>query len=365
MNNSYKNVPVAAILATCLDEIRAGQMTKEECLLLYPVYRDELSDLLETAKTIETIPLVSPRPAFRQSAKVDLLNKLRPLKNQNFLERIRYTLKISMLTGQPKNTYTWATAILIIVLFIFTGTGVTYASASALPGELLYGVKTTVENVRLIFSGDENDVRLFTEYSQTRLEEIEQLLDRGNNVAVHLAVLRYKQDVNGLVQTMARLTLVPGDRYAFYLAERDRLYLENMQTLDGILKKAPEETKPIILQAILVTGEMKIDQPSDSNPPDITDLTSGLGEPDDQDETPGSKNPEDQGAPADGAGLGEISDNYLNSNSSSGGNAQQTVQPAVTQQPENKDNSENGNQPDSAGQPEEPNGNPNKRGPGH
>ncbi|MEK7807449.1 MAG: DUF5667 domain-containing protein [Chloroflexota bacterium] len=67
--------------------------------------------------------------------------------------------------------------IAVAILFSAAMGGTVYASNDAMPGDALYGVKQTVENIRLAASP--NDPALQLEIANARLSETEKLLDAG------------------------------------------------------------------------------------------------------------------------------------------------------------------------------------------
>ena len=67
--------------------------------------------------------------------------------------------------------------IAVAILFSAAMGGTVYASNDAMPGDALYGIKQTVENIRLAASP--NDPALQLEIANARLSETEKLLDAG------------------------------------------------------------------------------------------------------------------------------------------------------------------------------------------
>jgi hypothetical protein len=68
------------------------------------------------------------------------------------------------------------------LLFFFSGTGLVRASAGALPGDNLYPVKRTWEDVRLLLVfNPESREELEGEFEQERLHEIDELLAEGRH----------------------------------------------------------------------------------------------------------------------------------------------------------------------------------------
>ena len=67
----------------------------------------------------------------------------------------------------------------VVIFILISGSGVIFAAEQSLPGENLYGVKLTVEKVRLQnpFLAPEGKEELLFNFAQTRVEEMEQLVE--------------------------------------------------------------------------------------------------------------------------------------------------------------------------------------------
>ena len=63
------------IIANCIDEIRAGKCTLEDCLARYPDLSDELRPLLKIAIDIQP-ERVTSSPEFKQRARIRLLEAM-------------------------------------------------------------------------------------------------------------------------------------------------------------------------------------------------------------------------------------------------------------------------------------------------
>ncbi|NPA05815.1 MAG: hypothetical protein GXO54_00190 [Chloroflexi bacterium] len=193
------------LLAQCLDEIKAGRRTFEECLAAYPAHRDELEPLLALALDLQRLPDPEPSPSFRRNAKIRLMNRIRAEQDRMAAVVATPTVENSSAksvtrgwwrrfwgwtTASPQSqpgrrtAMIWAVVFAVVALFIGGG-GVVYAAQDALPGEPLYSVKETVEEVQLLLADPVEDVQLHLDFAARRLEEAQQLLQEGR---VDLAV---------------------------------------------------------------------------------------------------------------------------------------------------------------------------------
>ncbi|RMG78291.1 MAG: hypothetical protein D6712_21705, partial [Chloroflexi bacterium] len=161
-----------AVLDTCIDAVLSGAADIDACLQRYPAYADELR------RDLQLILLTSglDAPAMPQEA-VDALDArlqaefrqhYRPQQQQNRVILFnRLALPMSKLA---------AGLILAFMVMFTSGAGVVAASADALPGDALYGVKRLWESIILFFAnliGRFEDAYL--QIAQTRLDEVVRL----------------------------------------------------------------------------------------------------------------------------------------------------------------------------------------------
>jgi hypothetical protein len=165
---------VEDILAECIEDIRAGRTTLEECLARYASMRTQLEPLLRLALSIRKPPSFAPSTAFKVRTRVRLMDYIHDNRQRKpWYSSIGENLARGWRAGWLKT----ASIVLVIVLFLSaSGTGTAYASQESLPGDVLYPVKKATESIRRTFTFD-NDEQLNLELSlaDTRLEEMEVL----------------------------------------------------------------------------------------------------------------------------------------------------------------------------------------------
>jgi hypothetical protein len=134
------------ILVECIDAVRQGRSTVEDCLRRYPELGSELKSMLELAQAIKPAS-VSPTPEFR-----------RHLRNRLFEETATAKAKTAKETGRGWFISVWsvraaATSLLAFVV-VAGGAGSVYAAQSSLPGDGLYPVKIGVEKIQVAVTRD-------------------------------------------------------------------------------------------------------------------------------------------------------------------------------------------------------------------
>ena len=163
-------------LNDCVERLASGESI-QTCLDRYPTYADELRPLLEvSASTIRAADDLQPDPSARQ---------------RNFQ---RFAQAAAQASGHRERRKPWwqnylrlapiarpALVGLMAVVIMATGVGATTAASSnSVPGEPLYWVKTTKENVESrLPRSDESRANYEAKLAQVRGDEINELILRG------------------------------------------------------------------------------------------------------------------------------------------------------------------------------------------
>jgi hypothetical protein len=160
-------------LIECLDALAQGESV-ERILARYPQDAAQLRPLLQTAVGLPTLRM-EPSEAVKMRARQKFLAQAAAL---------RIPAKRQGWAFLPRFATGFVAAALVAVVL---STGAVAASGSSLPGDPLYGLKRTVENVQLGTTGspvvrDE----LQREFEQRRRDEANRLLDAGRESEVEL-----------------------------------------------------------------------------------------------------------------------------------------------------------------------------------
>lgn len=161
---------LAQELEACLEGLRAGR-TLDDLLSTYPADAASLRELLNVASRLQELPEALPASAFRRGARGRFLSEI----------EARDTQGLSLGThGLHWRTAFALSIVAVFLLSLFVGSGLTVASAEALPGDPLYGVKIASEAVILALPqtpGSRAELELT--YAERRLNEIHTLAARG------------------------------------------------------------------------------------------------------------------------------------------------------------------------------------------
>jgi hypothetical protein len=121
-----------------------------------------------------------------------------------------------------------STAVLLITVIVFAG--LIIAARRSLPGDPLYALKLTTEDVQLVYTGHDGELGLHEHFAGERVEEIQGLLDDGAGVPNSLlsaldhetlVLLQYLEEMHG------------DEQYDFALRLRD-LSADALDTLERV-----------------------------------------------------------------------------------------------------------------------------------
>jgi hypothetical protein len=168
----------------------------------------------------------------------------------------RWKEKWIMATPRFRTVFTLAAAFVTLVVFMFGGAGMTaYASQSALPGDALYGVKTSVEQTRVSLARDAADrAQLNLAFAERRLDEIARLIAGGRYADIATAVQEYEKYVQSAIAALE--TVAAGDptgaqELASQVAGLLKRYAE---TLGGMVNALPDAARNEVERAIQVSN---------------------------------------------------------------------------------------------------------------
>jgi len=173
MNKLYEALEV------CLNEIEQGADVNT-VLSRYPELADELRPILETSMKAKKMAVPAPSQ--------DVLRR-------NRAKLLQHASDIRERKSAPASHRIWSVPLrralvsLVVVIVLFaSSTGLVRASSNTLPGDNLYPVKRTWEDVLLFFTFDTNKREaLELEHENERLDELQELFAEGRSANVDFA----------------------------------------------------------------------------------------------------------------------------------------------------------------------------------
>ncbi len=198
-------IDILDILETCLQEIENGADV-DAVLRSHPHLAAELRPILNASLMARAhgAAVADPSPEAVRRGRAKVLQHAAQMREAKVAPRKRAIPIFQRL----------AIAFTLATLFLSSGTGLVRASSSALPGENLYPVKLTWENLRLFFAFNQG-VRetLVHSFRNERLHEVNELLLSGRHETIQFAGIYMEVNgvtyVSGIRVTILDTSLLP------------------------------------------------------------------------------------------------------------------------------------------------------------
>ena len=192
MNDLYEALEI------CLQELEQGADI-ETVLSRYPDFADELRPILEGSIHARSMAIVPP------SAEVVRRNRSKVLQHAAQMRGAKSSS--SQRIGFASLRRIAVTLAVIAVLFV-SGTGLVSAASTTLPGDNLYPVKRTWEDVLLWFTFDaQARETLEIEHENERLYELKELFAKGRSVEVDFSGTVTSQNQNEWIVNGVRVVI--------------------------------------------------------------------------------------------------------------------------------------------------------------
>lgn len=226
-----------------LEIVLHGEST-EEFLEQHPDSATELRSLLSLASQVRDAVAVEPRPEARAAALEHMLASAQAQSSSPYFW-------LRALISLPRAFSAAAASLLLLVL---TSAGALVASASALPGEPLYPVKTGVEHIQLAIILDEGArAQTYAALATRRTNEIAELNRQGRPVLPE-TVTALSQQTSAAVTGMEAVAAKeePGDAETLGQTLVD-LTNRQQEVLSTVAATAPDAAKPALRKALEVS----------------------------------------------------------------------------------------------------------------
>jgi hypothetical protein len=235
MNKLYEALEV------CLNEVEQGADV-DTVLFRYPELADELRPILEAS--VKAMEMAAPAP----SDEVIKRNRAKLIQHASEM-RDRKAAPISRRVWSVPLRRTLVMLLVLALLFV-SGTNLVRAASTTLPGDSLYPVKRTWEDVLLLFTFDMNKrEELEFEHENERLEELHELFAEGRYAEVDFAGYVTRQSgtewrVSGITVLISSQTRLPDEQVVIGAAVRVRGQIQsNMSVMAERIQLLPPNSK--------------------------------------------------------------------------------------------------------------------------
>jgi len=269
----------------CLKISKEQGLSIQDCAARYPQYEKELVEILGLVTSLKVLDQLSPRTQFVENAKQRLVAKL-PDRNVSYGERTRPIRRKRQLKLSWDFRFIRIAVVVVFVMLALTG-GTAYAADYAEPGDFLYGLDLTLEQIQLnLASNPEVAAKIRLDIAAERLVEAENKFNEGDVNNGDIALDAYENEMAALAEMVDSVSGIEQEKLAELVSTaRSR----HQEVLIDLLSKVPEPAREGIRRAIDASSKSKKETPQ--GPPE--DLPKGPPE----DKTTGPS--EDKGKPND------------------------------------------------------------------
>lgn len=227
-------------LQSCLDLIRGGRESVDSVVARYPEFADDLRAQLEIALWLSTSSTaLDPRPGFVSASRHRLVSKIQQEQQPVMATPLTWGERLQQFLSVQKVAPVAFVFILMLALFV-SGTVVS-ASQKSLPGDDLYTVKRTLEQIALATSLDEvNDAELQIQFVENRLSEVQALIVEERYEEVAESIDEYEEQVSKTLEIIN--TVSDQDRFLAYdlAVQLDGILAEQKSILAVLSKNTPD-----------------------------------------------------------------------------------------------------------------------------
>jgi uncharacterized membrane protein YgcG len=215
---------LSEILEICLNEIENGADV-DSVLFRYPEYADELRPILEASVKAKDLAVpVPPSDVVRRNRAKVLQHaaQMREAKARSSRRMWSVPLRRALVT-------------LVVIGILFISTRLVSAASTTVPGDNLYPVKRTWEDVLILFTfNTQSRAALEVEHENERLTELTEVFAQGRSVEVDFSGLVTRQNgnvwlVSGIPVAVSAQTELPSQP----IAVGDAIHVEGATQQDG------------------------------------------------------------------------------------------------------------------------------------
>ncbi len=258
------SLPIEIVLDRSLRAIREKSYSIEDCLAHYPAHKAELEPLLILVLRLQSARTLEAPAEFRNVALARMNNLInsrpRPTKKRARAKLASFGNGFGFSMASPKNRFSFKFAIIAgfsLFILLAASAGAVYAASNALPGNVFYPFKNTVEMAQLAISPDViGDATLYLNFSQQRLEETEVLLRTQQFGEAKFSLIDYQVDASNTLETLGKNSLLTDKQRIDFAHLTIETYSHNKAHLLVFLSQTPEIVRPSVEGALNLTNQV-------------------------------------------------------------------------------------------------------------
>ncbi len=169
---------IEKIIYKCLFLMEKGH-SLDECINKFEDHRDEISEYFKTIKNIKSLEVVMPEKDYRKNSLAQVIGEAKRRENISSEKAASAAaMKWDMSTAKKRLILRPAMIFLVfLVLSTFSFAGTLFASQETVPGQVLYPLKRSFEDFKLIVYPENKKDGLHFQFLNNRIYEANTLLE--------------------------------------------------------------------------------------------------------------------------------------------------------------------------------------------
>ncbi len=216
------------ILESVLNRILIQGESLESAISDFSENQEQLRIDLDTALWFNQIGnQLSPRPGFVTSSRNYLVTNLNEISvgNRNFDKKHAF-----------KNIFQPQWVLTIFIAFVFILGSLVAGMDQAVPGDLLYSVKTAMQDFRLFLTVDaEKEANLYRLYAQEHLIACARAVSQGRSNDAEFALWNYERYIAGMSRSVQKISKSSLSNSDWELWDVSRIYLQDIEIFKVLL----------------------------------------------------------------------------------------------------------------------------------
>ncbi|MCL4459443.1 MAG: DUF5667 domain-containing protein [Chloroflexi bacterium] len=238
---------VEGVLAEALEELGKGHKNIEEISAEYAVLGADLAPLLRLALELHYPKDVEPSPQFKRLARARLMQRIcaEPVTRWSLLRYLNWESPIKI---RRMSMPALIVAIILAITVMASG-GTAVAAQGSLPGDPLYTVKTSLEQLQLgLAPSAEAKAQVYEELAAKRLSELAKSIQLGRSEAAGDLAEQYRRNVDKAVGLLVE-DEAEGKDVTVPLARLQENLARQQSALARVMESAPAEARSSLERA--------------------------------------------------------------------------------------------------------------------
>lgn len=231
---------ISQIIEEGLEAVLSGEETLESFIAQHPEHAAAIRAELELAVMLVSYKeQVKPRAGYLPASRKRLLTRIQQEASERGAKR-----SLLGFNWSRRLVFQLSAALIVLIIFLSGTGGVVAMAQSALPGDSLYAIKRTSEQVAYTFTLDEvNRVAVSTAFAERRIIEAEALMEKEDYREVPSTIQTYEQQIGQAVTLLEKVNDNRREEKKVVAESLKKNLNDHVKALGKLQNGAPEEVR--------------------------------------------------------------------------------------------------------------------------